>query len=325
MAFNVAQGTAEEFLFKPVKIKNVVVGIKSLRDNQIIDSDTANAVMNLIFTDITTDVNFIIPPMEDVQKGIHAYSGYLYKTTDELTAEMYDDLANVAYVGEIRTELSNIFDDMSAGYASSAELSLDINKLKADFYSGSASTFWANWELYADSTQFTYTEATMSNIWSKVNTANTNHYGMKTKVANLISTYPHISIEPDPYQPLVRKLAAGVIWAVASGSNASPTLRFHPDNAANAPQMDISFSVGPEGILLDKAGSYTVKFQDNTTGGPALQLNLQDASATSLATLNSGNAHTLSAPPQLRSAVIVSRTLATAGDLITGLNTFIVG
>ena len=96
-------------------------------------------------------------------------------------------------------------------------------------------------------------------------------------------------------------------------------------NAANAPQMDISFSVGPEGILLDKAGSYTVKFQDNTTGGPALQLNLQDASATSLATLNSGNAHTLSAPPQLRSAVIVSRTLATAGDLITGLNTFIVG
>lgn len=326
MAFNVTQTTAEEFLFKPVKIKSVVVGIKSLRDQQIIDSDTANAVMNLIFTDITTDVNNIIPPMEDVQKGIHAYSGYLYKTTDELTAEMYDDLANVAYVGEIRTELSNIFDDMSAGYTSSAELSLDINKLKADFYSGNTSTFWANWELYADPLQFTYTEATMTNIWSKVNTANTNHYGMKTKVANLISTYPHISIEPDPYQPLVRKLAAGVIWAVASGSNASPTLRFHPDDGTGlSPQADISFSVGPEGILLDKVGAYTVKFQDNTTGGPGLQLDLQDASAASLATLNSGNAHTLSAPPQLRSAVIVGRTLATAGDLITGLNTFIVG
>lgn len=332
MAFNVAQTTAEEFLFKPVKIKSVVVGIKSLRDQQIIDSDTANAVMNLIFTDITTDVNNIIPPMEDVQRGVHNYSGYLYKTTDELTSEMYDDLANVTYVGEIRTELSNIFDNMSAGYTSSAEISLDINKLKADFYSGNTSTFWANWELYADPSQFTYTEATMTNIWSKVNSANSKHYAMQTKVADLIDKYPHISIEQDPFDPVVRRLKPGTVWIVISGSNSSPTVRIHPDDGTGlAPQMDINYAVGPESLLLDGTSTYTVRCQDNTTGGPSLSARLVDASSTVIATVpGNGTSPHMFTPTAWRSIVLwdggVSRTLSTAiSEGITGLNTFFIG
>ena len=76
MAFPYASTTAQEILEKPIDIKNVVIGLKSLRDNHIITTGTAANCINLIFQDITTDAGLLIQEMEKVEQGVRAYSNY---------------------------------------------------------------------------------------------------------------------------------------------------------------------------------------------------------------------------------------------------------
>ena len=115
MSFNYAITTAQEILHKPIEIKNVVVGVKELKTKGIITQATANAVINLIFTDITSvvvDSASFIAAAEAVQQSVHNYSGYLYKTTDELTAEMSSgpSLTDVTHVNTVRGVLNDVFD-----------------------------------------------------------------------------------------------------------------------------------------------------------------------------------------------------------------------
>lgn len=333
MAFTYDLGTAQEILHKPIEIQNVAKGVKLLVDGGIILESTANTVMNLIFHDITTvtvNSQLFIDAAKDVRDGLHAYSGYLYRTTDELTAEMSDNLEDSTYVGTIRTELNNIFDNMTAGYQKYADIATDITDLTTDFYSGISSTFRDGWMKYSDPAQFVtsdgtpYTKAHMDSIYNDLVSANSMHYSYKTKIADLMSTYPLISIEEDMSQPVAKKLVTNIFWIVASGNSTKPTIRIHPDGNLGQPNPDVSYSIYPETIVLDKATSYTVKFRDETSTGRTVQLVRPDSSV--IASLSDGASQGLATPADLRSLVFPG-VMNLQGDTegITGLDIFIVG
>ena len=273
MSFNYILPTAQEILHKPIEIKDVVVGVKHLKDGGIITSDTANAVINLIFTDITTEVNAagFIAAAEAVQQNIHNYSGYLYKTTDELTAEMHSgpSLTDVTHVNTIRGVLNDVFDKMSAGYNQSASVAMDIAALKTDFYATPANTatYWANWELYE--TSFPYDLTRMDDIYYNIMAANNTHYSYMTMLADLIEDYPHINIEQDPMTRVARKLAPGTWWIVATNSSAAPELRVHPDDGTGSDyNPDISYAIAPESLILEQTTtSYRFGYKDTVGAG----------------------------------------------------------
>jgi hypothetical protein len=273
MSFNYAITTAQEILHKPIEIKNVVVGVKHLKEGGIITSDTANAVINLIFTDITTEVDAagFIAAAEAVQQNVHNYSGYLYKTTDELTAEMHSgpSLTDVTHVNTIRGVLNDVFDKMSAGYNQSASVAMDIAALKTDFYATPANTatYWANWELYE--TSFPYDFARMDAIYNNIMSANNTHYNYMSMLADLIDDYPHINIEQDPMTRVARKLAPGTWWIVATNSSAAPELRIHPDDGTGSDyNPDISYAIAPQTLILQQiSGAYRFGYKDTVGAG----------------------------------------------------------
>ena len=276
MSFNYTITTAQEILHKPIEIKDVVVGVKNLKDSGVITSTTANAVINLIFTDITSvvvDSASFIAAAESVQQSVHNYSGYLYKTTDELTAEMHSgpSLTDVTHVNTIRGVLNDVFDKMSAGYNQSASVAIDIANLKTDFYATPANTasYWANWEQYADPLVFTHTKASMDAIYNNIMAANNTHYNYMTMLADLIDDYPHINIEQDPMTRVARKLAPGTWWIVATNSSAAPELRVHPDDGTGSNyNPDISYAIAPETLILEQiSGAYRFGYKDTVGAG----------------------------------------------------------
>lgn len=276
MSFNYTITTAQEILHKPIEIKDVVVGVKNLKDSGVITSTTANAVINLIFTDITSvvvDSASFIAAAEAVQQSVHNYSGYLYKTTDELTAEMSSgpSLTDVAHVNTVRGVLNDVFDKMSAGYNQSASISIDISNLKTDFYATPANTasYWANWEQYADPSIFTHTKASMDAIYNNIMAANNTHYNYMSMLADLIDDYPHINIEQDPMTPVARKLRPQTWWVVASHSAVTPELRIHPDDGTGSDyNREISYAIAPQTLILEKSSSYTFGYKDEVGAGP---------------------------------------------------------
>ena len=342
MSFTYTLPTAREILHKPIEIKNVVVGVKHLKEGGIITPDTANAVINLIFTDITTEVNAagFIAAAEAVQQNVHNYSGYLYKTTDELTAEMHSggSLTDVAHVTNMRNVLNDVFDKMSAGYNQSASVAVDIAALKTDFYATPANTatYWANWELYE--TSFPYDHSTMDTIYHNIANANVTHENYMTVLADLMDDYPHINIEQDPMTRVARKLGTGVTtkwWFVATGTNSSPIIRIHPDDGGSSYNPEISYAVAPDGIILENA-TYTFAFADETGGAATLHIHNDSGTpgnasvGNRMNSITHGNSTTMSVASSLprhitfefAGSVVPLRDWATTN--ITGENVFII-
>ena len=137
----------------------------------------------------------------------------------------------------------------------------------------------------------------------------------------------HISIEQDPNTLLfvnLDTLSSGLLRVVQMRSATLEEIH-HDDGTGLAPQMDSSYSVGQEAILLDKTISYTVHFQDNTTGG-LLYNTTSRCDRALILLLHSTQVASSHSHPQLKSHVIVGRTLSTGiSEGITGMNTFIVG
>ena len=287
MALTYDTATAKQVLHKPVQIKNLITQILNLSPphDLVISSATAANCINLIFTDIQTDAHLLIQEMSDTKDFLRIHSNHLFKTSDEITLEMMKDMGNTAYIQEVRTQLSNVFDDMQTGLAESTDLSTKITQLVVDFYSGTSSNYYTNVDHYRSGVfDANYDIPTMDTIVNQFMNANTRHYEFKTSLAHLIDKYPNITLEDDANDPIAKLWPHHQIFVALEGDPVTPTMRLYPtgDSATGTPIWGTpSYSIWEDTIILkgtyanfdiywhDRTASLTAGYWLDKTGAQA--------------------------------------------------------
>ncbi len=307
-------------LMKPIQIKACINEVITLESTSVISTSTCMDIVVELFDDIRTgDAVTLFAELATLETQLHEWSSYLYRTTDELNAEIGLAGSDISRVNTLRSELTNVFNLMNSGYSAAAKVTQHTDSLSNDFF-GSTPYYQLNYlTAYPASTfDFIYNETIIDTIVYEIETAKNTLLNQQSELTRLKATYA-TTIEPTPLVGSASWMPA-TIWIRAEDNNVNPRLTFYTD-ANLITGMGSRFPV--DSLLVRSGSAYTINYDDSLAVNTALKIVDSGANVVSIVSGSQG----VFTGDKFRS-MIVRQTSGTPADLSTqnnaGVNSFVV-
>jgi len=309
-------------LMKPIQMKACINEVITLQAGAtpVISTSACMDIVIELFDDIRTgDAVTLFSELGTLEAELHEWSSYLYRTTDELNAEIGLAGSNVSQVNALRSELTNVFNLMNTGYAAAAKVTQHKDQLSNDFF-GVSPYYQLNYvTAYPASTfDLIYNESVIDTIVSELESAKNTLATQKSELTRLRATYA-TTIEPITPVNSASWLPTNV-WIRAEDNNVNPRLTIYTD--ANL-ITGLGSNFQTDSLLVRQGGTYTINYDDTLAVNTALKIIDSGANTVSII---AGTTATYTGD-KFRT-MIVRQTSGTPADLTaqhtTGMNSFVV-
>lgn len=260
---------------KPLRITNVVNGVVALKTAGVVNQATVDAVVNTIFNEIQSgDAVTLFTEINNLESDLHDYSEYLYKTTDEINAEIGAAGSNVARLNIAKTELNNVFTLMNDGYSYAGTIKQNHDNLLSDFFDANSS-YKLNYESNYANIASQYTETVIDTIVSNIYAADAQLTQQSLELSRLSNTYSAV-LEPTP-DPGVATFLPKTFWVRTEDNPLK--LSIYTDNHYIT---GLGSNFGVDSLITKSGGSeapYTIHFSDNASLNANLTIIASDSSS----------------------------------------------
>ena len=321
MALSFTSAQIKSILMKPILIKDAIQEVIKLQDpsNQVISTSACMAIVVELFNDFRSGSAPLFTELAQLDADLREWSSYLYRTTDELNAEIGLAGTDVARVNVLRAELTSVFNLMNAGYAAGGKIAQNISDLENDFFD-STPHYQANYitTYPAASFDMVWNEARVDQIIVDINSAVTTLNQQQSELNRLRTMY---STTIEPITPIqTATWFPSEVWVRAENNAVTPRLSIYTD-ANHITGLGSRFPV--DSLLVKTADTYTIHYDDSLIL-PNTALKVIDAGGNTLSVAHGGTLTTLGSDFKTFRIYSVSGTTDLNAENAAGIGSFIV-